>query len=120
MKKMFFILSVLLILSCAPSRNFYIYYEDYPSDQREVVIKDIYRSLKVLDIDSIPLDDWLIFQNINEKGHFIERHLIKEENNKKKTSYHLIFTSEYLNDTTIYNYSIKCHTKDEKIWEGKK
>jgi hypothetical protein len=115
MKKIFFIVAViitLLITSCGTYRNFYILQKDYDSTQNELVLKDVYTSLRTLDIDSIPLNDWMTFQGYDGNGFFIQRVVKKDE---KKTNYTLIFTTFY-DDSTYYNYKIRCKTKNKDLW----
>jgi hypothetical protein len=116
MKKIVVIFLLFTIISCASYRSFYLLEKDYGTNQNTEVINDIYVSLKTLDIDSIPINNWITFQGSNDdEGYFIQR-IIKK--NDKKTNYTLVFTTFY-NDSTYYNYKIRCKTKDKNIWLNK-
>lgn len=115
MKKIIFIL-LLLIASCVPYRSFYLLEKDYGTNQNKEVVNDIYVSFKTLNIDSIPINDWMTFQGSNDDGgYFIQRVVRKDD---KKTNYTLVFTTFY-SDSTYYNYKIRCKTNDKNIWPDK-
>jgi hypothetical protein len=115
MKKILFGLIILLLISCNTYRSFYLMEKDYNSKQGVDAIEDVYASLKAIELDSIPLNDWMTFQGQEGNGYFIQRVIKKSEN---KTDYVFIFTT-YYNDSTYYNYKIRCRTKDKDLWKGK-
>jgi hypothetical protein len=79
-------------------------------------ITNIYTSLKALDIDSIPINDWIMFKGLTDDGWYFIQRMIKKDD--KKTNYTFIFTTFY-NDSTYYTYKIRCKTKDKNIWPSK-
>jgi len=114
MKKFILGFIILLFISCSSYRTFYLMEKNYNSNQNVDVVEDVYASLNALELDSIPLNDWMTFQGQEGNGYFIQRMVKKTE---KKTDYVLIFTT-YYNDSTYYNYKIRCRTKDKNIWKN--
>lgn len=123
MKKLLKILFISLfiagcsIISRVSPREFVLFNETY--SLKDSAVLDIYSSIKLLDFDSVPLNDWMTYQGYENNGYYLERFttfLTKDQ----KTQYYMIFTSYYLSDTTYFKYEIKCNTKDENIWPEKK
>ncbi len=118
MKKLLIILTIILsgCFTRIPSRNFVLLNNNYLT--KDSVVTDIYKSFKLLNIDSIPLEDWMLHQGYEGYGYFIERYTTQVSHDIK-TQYYMIFTTYYKQDTASYNYKIKCNTKDESIWRDK-
>lgn len=115
MKKLFLLLTIIFILSgCA--KVFVLYEENYGEDQREEVLRDIYHTLYLYEVDSIPLEDWLVQQGNHESGYFIERAIVKKE---KDATYFMVFKTCYFPDSVSYSYEIECRTKDKAKWTTK-
>lgn len=114
-KVLILIFLALTLVGCAISKSFYIHQENYSEAQKEEVIEDVYGSLWILGLDSIPLSDWMTFQGGTEKGYFIER-IVNSREEGSKTEYFLIFTTFYETDTVYYNYKIRVRTPQKDMW----
>jgi len=97
---------ILLILLCLmASCNKYVATNMYDKqyDSKELVYSDIYKQLSYYDIDSIPLDEWIPLNFVNDSTIIRQKFIVKPLDNK--SSYQFIFTTyEYLHtsDTTYF------------------
>lgn len=114
MKKFFIFILVLFLFNCSSiQKSFIIHEKVYGENQKEKVKKDIYNSFWILEIDSVPTDEWLHFQGTYEEGFFIEKIFIKKE---LKTKMFIIYRTNYESDSIYYEFIIRLRTNDKYLW----
>jgi len=118
MKKLLGVLLLsLLMMSCAPTRMFYVMQKDY--SHYDTAMIDVYTSLKIIGMDSININDWSTNYGLVGDNMKFNQYILLSSQDKDKTHYYMIFTEFYNDIDSTYNYKIRCETKNKKLWPAK-
>lgn len=104
MRKFLSILTLLLLTSCVGLKYSTEYKREFPQDQKELSYEVAYNFLWVADLDSIPIEDWILTQQETKCGYKIERSILLKP--AYKTEYLLIHTTNIRCDTIFYEFEI--------------
>jgi len=89
-----------------------VFKEEYGQDQQEQSIRDVYSTLWVLSIDSIPMEDWTTFQEKQDEGFFVERVYVDKDPYK---DWFFIYQTYYGQDATTYHFEIVEKTRNRLL-----
>lgn len=90
-------------MSCS-FKTFEIYSENYPANQSEQLINDIYKHFVVHNIEIVELKDWYLIQSSSEKENTLRRVFTLKENFREELNF--VYTIHVTPDSTYYNFAI--------------
>lgn len=98
------ILFLILLSGCIALKPTTIFKSSYASDEKELAIRDAYNYQWLMDVDSIPMEDWIFTQLETPCGYNIERSVILKPAPKQEIL--LILTTHVWIDTTFYEFEV--------------
>lgn len=113
MRKFFIFLSLFLLLgACSIYKKVPVYQKSFSFDQREEAIKEAYWWMDAYKADSIPMEDWFIYQNYLDDGYSIEKVFQKRWDEKTEI---VISLTSCMCDSTTYHLLVLKRSKDKKV-----
>jgi hypothetical protein len=112
MKKFLVFLLLLSLMSCTAYKVVTVYEMEYESLLYSEMLADVYNHLHLFKADSIPIDQWLTFQEYTKKGHKIERVYRKRINDDTQV---LFSIDSYVDNSIRHVFSIKIRSRDRRF-----
>ena len=107
--KKFLVILVIFLTGCVPvKQSSYSFTRNYSENEQLKSHSDVYDQLSHHNIDSIPLEHWMVFTNRNDSAYIVQSTLIKTEN--ENSNYIFIYTEFISPDTTFYEFKIRHDT----------
>ena len=103
MKKIVFIL-FLFMVSCAVIKPTTIYQKSYAQNEKNIVMLDIRDFSIDYNLDTIPLEDWMIYQEFTQCGYKIERAVVFRTAPRMRN--YFVYTTFIEPDTIFYTFEI--------------
>jgi hypothetical protein len=114
MKKLIIILLLsIFMISCNKHIAGTVYRKVYPNTQVDTAYADIYSKLKHYNVDSIPLNKWML-NNISTDTINIDQKILKKNINEKSL-YIFVFTKYTYPSRTYYQFIIRYSGKEKDL-----